>query len=75
MKLIVSFIAAMISLVPTLVHAQEVQSYSRGNAFIYFMAIAGVLVFGIHDVFHNKKATWAAAILIPTVLYLLLPAK
>jgi hypothetical protein len=49
--------------------------YSRGNAILYFFAIAVVLIFGIHDTFHKRWLTWTSAIVIPIVLYLNLPAQ
>jgi hypothetical protein len=67
--------AITVALSPTLALAEGVSAYSRGNAFIYFAAIATVLIYGIHDVFHKRWLTWAAAILIPTALYLNLPRQ
>ena len=55
--------------------AEEVHGYSRGNAFMYFAAIATVLIYGIHDVFHRRYVTLASAVVIPVTLYLLLPSK
>lgn len=60
---------------PAITWAEGATGYSRGNAFIYFMAIGAVLVFGINDVFHKRWLTWAAAIIIPVSLYMMLPAK
>jgi len=74
-RLISWFVAPLVALVPALAHAEGVSGYSRGNAFIYFMAIAAVLVFGIHDTFHKKWMTWVGAVVIPVVLYLMLPDK
>ena len=68
--------ALMVAWSPGVTWASEgATAYSRGNAFIYFMAIGAVLVFGINDVFHKKWLTWASAIVIPVSLYLMLPAK
>ena len=64
-----------LALTPSLALAEGVSGYSRGNAFLYFAAIAVVLIFGIHDVFRKKWLTWASAIVIPVLLYLQLPAK
>lgn len=75
MRFITLFMAPFVALIPAVAHAEGVSGYSRGNAFIYFMAIAAVLVFGIHDVFHKKWLTWVGLIVIPTLLYLMLPAK
>jgi hypothetical protein len=60
---------------PTAAFAEGVSAYSRGNAFIYFSAISAVLIFGVHDVFRKKWLTWACAIVIPAVMYSLLPEK
>ncbi len=38
-------------------------------------AIAAVLIYGVNDVFRKKALTWAAAVVIPITLYMLLPAK
>ncbi|MEK6526107.1 MAG: hypothetical protein AABZ22_04470 [Nitrospirota bacterium] len=64
-----------LALTPSLALAEGVSGYSRGNAFLYFAAIAVVLIFGIHDVFRKKWLTWGSAIVIPVLLYLQLPAK
>ncbi len=60
---------------PCVAWAEESHGYSRGNAFIYFATIAAILIYGVHDVFHKKPVTWAAAVVIPITLYMLLPAK
>ena len=65
----------MMLLAPGVALAEGAGGYSRGNAMLYFMAIAAVLIFGIHDVFHKKWLTWASAIVIPILFYLNLPAK
>lgn len=64
-----------VSITPTVALAEGAGGYSRGNAFLYFAAIAAVLIFGIHDIFHKKWLTWVSAIVIPVALYLQLPAK
>ena len=64
-----------IALMPAMAFAEEAGGYSRGNAIIYFAAIATVLIYGINDVFHKKWLTWAAVIVIPVAFYLNLPAK
>jgi hypothetical protein len=63
------------ALMPAMAFAEGGGGYSRGNAMIYFAAIATVLIYGINDVFHKKWLTWAAAIVIPVAFYLNLPAK
>jgi hypothetical protein len=67
--------AAMATLLPAAAWAEGVSGYSRGNALLYFSAIGAVLIFGVHDVFHKRWLTWTAAVVIPVLLYLSLPAK
>jgi hypothetical protein len=64
-----------LTLSPAVALAEGVNGYSRGNAILYFSAIAVVLIYGIHDVFHKKWLTWASAVVIPVALYLNLPAQ
>lgn len=76
MKRIMSALTGLcIMLTPTLALAEEVSGYSRGNAILYFSAIAAVLIYGINDVFRKRWLTWISAIVIPVVLYLSLPAQ
>jgi tryptophan-rich sensory protein len=65
----------MMVLMPYIAWAEGAHGYSRGNAFMYFAAIATVLIYGIHDVFRRRSVTLAAAVLIPVTLYLMLPDK
>jgi hypothetical protein len=64
-----------IAVSPGVALAEGMSGYSRGNAIIYFAAIAAVLIYGVHDVFHKKWLTWGAAIAIPVALYLSLPKQ
>ena len=64
-----------LTLTPAVAFAEGATAYSRGNAVGYFAAIAAVLIFGIHDVFHKKWLTWTSAIVIPILLYLNLPPQ
>jgi len=64
-----------VSITPAVALAEGVSAYSRGNAVLYFAAIAAVLIFGIHDIFHKKWLTWASAIVIPIALYFQLPPQ
>lgn len=65
----------VLTLTPVVALAEGATAYSRGNAVGYFAAIAAVLIFGVHDVFHKKWLTWTSAIVIPIVLYLNLPPQ
>jgi hypothetical protein len=76
MKQLVGWLSGLaLTLTPVVALAEGATSYSRGNAVGYFTAIAAVLIFGIHDVFHKRWLTWTSAIVIPIVLYLNLPAQ
>jgi|SwirhisoilCB2_FD_contig_71_2687305_length_1072_multi_3_in_0_out_0_1 hypothetical protein len=65
----------LVWIMPSVAWAEESHGYSRGNAFIYYAAIAAILIYGINDTFRIKAMTWAAAIIIPVTFYLMLPAK
>lgn len=74
-RLIATLWIPLVWIMPTVAWAEESHGYSRGNAFIYYAAIAAILVYGINDVFRIKMLTWAAAIIIPVTFYLMLPVK
>ena len=75
MKTFVTTLSALsLFIMPYMAFAEEAHGYSRGNAFIYFAAIAAILIYGINDVFRHKWVTWAAAVIIPVTLYVMLPA-
>ncbi|MER3422004.1 MAG: hypothetical protein C4293_00980 [Nitrospiraceae bacterium] len=74
-QLLVALYGLLAVMMPGLAWAEGVGGYSRGNAFIYFSAMAAVLIYGIHDVFHKKWLTWISAVVIPVTFYMLLPAK
>ena len=76
MKTFVTTLSALsLFIMPYMAFAEEAHGYSRGNAFIYFAAIATILIYGVHDVFHHKWVTWAAAVVIPVTFYFMLPEK
>jgi len=54
---------------PALAWAEGTGGSYRGIAQIYYAFISFVLIYGVHDVFRNKKVTLAAAIAIPVVMY------
>ena len=67
------FLGSLSVLLPAAAFAEEHGGY-KGIAQIYFTFIGVILIYGIHDVFHNKKVTIGAAIVIPIILYgVLLP--
>ena len=73
-KLMGGLLSMIVTLMPALAWAEEVTAYRRGNAFMFFLAIGAVLVYGIHDVFHKRWITLASAIVITLSLYLMLPS-
>ena len=61
MKILMTTLFLLSSFItPYIALAEETHGYSRGNAFIYFAAIAAILIYGINDVFHHNYITWAA---------------
>lgn len=74
-RFVSALLGPFIWIMPTVAWAEESHGYSRGNAFIYYAAIATILIYGINDTFHVKMLTWAAAIVIPVTFYLMLPVK
>lgn len=74
-RFIATLWAPLVWIMPTAAWAEEAHGYSRGNAFIYYAAIAAILIYGINDTFHVKMLTWAAAVIIPVTFYLMLPVK
>ena len=55
-------------LLPSAAFAEEHGGY-KGIAQIYFTFIGVILIYGVHDAFHNKKVTIGAAIVIPVILF------
>lgn len=59
---------------PVIALAEGAGGSYRGIAQMYYTLIAVVLIYGVHDIFHNKKVTLAALVVIPAILYgVLLP--
>jgi hypothetical protein len=54
---------------PALAWAEGAGGSYKGIAQIYYTFISFVLIYGVHDVFHNKKVTIAAAVIVPVVMY------
>jgi hypothetical protein len=57
------------SFVPALAAAEGAGGGYRGIAQMYFTLIMVILIYGIHDVFHNRKITLAAVVIIPVIVY------
>ncbi len=66
-------LGSALALFPAVAFAEGAAGYSRGNAILYFSAIAVVLIYGINDVFHKRWLTWSSAVIIIAFLYLNLP--
>jgi hypothetical protein len=61
-------------LAPALAWAEGAGGGYRGIAQIYYTFITAVLIYGVHDTFHNKNVTLAGAVVIIGVMFgLLLP--
>lgn len=56
-------------LAPTLAWAEEAGGGYRGIAQIYYTFITAVLIYGVHDTFHNKNVTLAGAVVIIVVMF------
>jgi hypothetical protein len=57
------------SLVPAVALAEGAGGGYRGIAQMYFTLIMVILIYGIHDVFHNRKITLAAVVILPIIVY------
>jgi uncharacterized membrane protein len=63
-----------LTIMPTLAWAEGAGGGYKGIASIYYTFITAILIYGVHDVFKNRKITIAAAIAIPIVMFgVLLP--
>ncbi len=61
-------------LVPAVAWAEGAGGGYRGIAQIYFSFITAVLIYGVHDTFHNRNVTIAGAVIIIGVMFgVLLP--
>jgi hypothetical protein len=73
-KLVGTVMGLALALAPALAWAEGAGGSYRGIAQIYYTFISVVLIYGVHDVFHNKKLTIAAVIIVPLVMFgVLLP--
>lgn len=75
MKQIVGVLAGlMLWLAPSLALAEGAGGGYRGIAQIYFTFITAVLIYGVHDTFHNRIVTIVGTIVIIVVMFgVLLP--
>ena len=59
---------------PAIAWAEGAGGGYRGIAQIYYTFITAVLIYGVHDTFHNKNVTLAGAVVIIVVMFgVLLP--
>jgi hypothetical protein len=74
MRLVGIVTGLALAFAPALAWAEGAGGSYKGIAQIYYTFISVVLIYGVHDVFHNKKATIAAVIIVPVVMFgVLLP--
>lgn len=63
-----------LALAPAIAFAEGAGGGYKGIAQIYFTFISAVLIYGVHDTFHNKNITMAGAVVILIVMFgVLLP--
>lgn len=63
-----------LALAPAIAWAEGAGGGYRGIAQIYFTFITAVLIYGVHDTFHNRNITLAGAVVIIIVMFgVLLP--
>lgn len=74
-RYVLMFLGFLAGCLPSVVLAEGVSGYSRGNAMLYYALMAFVLIYGLHDTFHTKWLTWTGGIIIPILFYLSLPAQ
>ncbi len=60
---------AISGLMPLAVFAEGAGGGYRGIASLYYTLITVILIYGVHDVFHNRKVTLVAAVAIPVVIF------
>ena len=64
----------MIACAPAMAWAEGAGGGYRGIAQIYYTFITAVLIYGVHDTFHNRNITIAGAVVIIGVMFgVLLP--
>ncbi len=63
-----------VALAPAVAFAEGAGGGYKGIAQIYFTFISAVLIYGVHDTFHNKNITMAGAVVILILMFgVLLP--
>jgi len=74
MNRVVSALAGLTALWPTLAVAEEAGGSYRGIGSIYFTFMGAILVYGVYDTF-GKQAAYIIGPLIVIGLYLMLPSR
>ena len=65
----------MLGLTPGLALAEGAVAGYRGIAQIYFTFILAILIYGVHDAFHNRKITIASAVVLTAIVFVFLLPK
>ncbi len=74
MRLIGTVTGLALAFAPALAWAEGAGGGYKGIAQIYFTFISAVLIYGVHDTFHNRNITIAGAVVIIGVMFgVLLP--
>jgi len=63
------------ALAPVWAFAEGAGGGYRGIAQLYFTFILVILIYGVHDTFHSRKATIASAVIMIGVVYVFLLPK
>ena len=66
---------SMLGLTPGLALAEGAGGGYRGIAQIYFTFILAILIYGVHDAFHNRKITIASAVVLTAIVFVFLLPK
>ena len=73
-RLIGTVMGLMLAFAPALAWAEGAGGSYKGIAQIYFTFITAVLIYGVHDTFHNRNVTIVGAVVIIGVMFgVLLP--
>jgi len=74
MNRVLSVLAGLTALWPTLAMAEEADGAYRGIGSIYFTFMGAILIYGVYDAF-GKRAAYIVGPLIVIGLYLMLPDR
>ena len=68
-RLMVALAGCALVLAPAAAWAEGAGGGYRGIAQIYYAFIAAVLIYGVHDTFHNRNITIAGAVMVVVALF------